>query len=121
MLERAAASPVPSIRAEGLLELAARHADAGEDDAAAERLVAMVETLPSHPRAAKAASLAVRLAAYGDLDGFVRRLASALPEHPERHRWLLELGNRAWDAGDTESPATAGSGFPRGRPSASRR
>ncbi len=101
LLMRAAESPVPAIKAEGLLELAVRSADAGADKTASNRLTAMVEALPSHPQAAKAASLAVRLATYDDLAATVERLLTAIPDHPERHRWLLELGIRAEQNGET--------------------
>lgn len=104
LLGRAIESPVPSIRAEGLLELAVRDMDAGRTGLATDRLLDLVETLPSHPRAEKAAALAIRLGADGDLAPLVRRLTAALPEHPDRHRWTLEVGNQARDRGD---PATA--------------
>ena len=100
LLTRVADSPVPSIRAEGLLELAVRDADGDDEDAAADRLVEFVETLPSHPRSMDAASLAVRLGSFERLPAIVRRLGAALPDHPGRHDWSIELGDRARRLGD---------------------
>ena len=116
LLTRAADSPVPAIKAEGLLELAVRSADAGENETASARLAAMAEALPSHPQASKAASLAVRLAAYDDLAATVERLVSAIPDHPERHRWLLELGIRAERNGDTTFARSTWLEIPNGAP-----
>lgn len=104
LLARAMSSPIPTIRAEALLDGATIAMRNGDAVTARDSIASMVETLPSHPKALTAASLAVRLGdSSGDsaiADDISTRMLKSLPDHPDRDSWLLAQGRRAGTRGD---------------------
>ena len=116
LLARATSSPIATVRAEALLDGATIAMRNGDAAAARDSIASMVETLPSHPKALTAASLAVRLAdSSGDptiADGISDRMLQSLPDHPDRDAWLLARGGRAGIRGEIEGARSAYESIP---------
>ena len=116
LLARAMSSPIPTIRAEALLDGATIAMRNGDAVTARDSIASMVETLPSHPKASTAASLAVRLAdSSGDAaiaDDISTRMLKSLPDHPDRDSWLIAQGRRAGTRGDIATARAAYESIP---------
>jgi tetratricopeptide (TPR) repeat protein len=116
LIERAATSTSPDVRAEVWLDAATIRMRGGDADGALDAILNALEAAPRHPKGEMAAGLAMRLAERIEdelvFDASVGRLLAAQPDHPQRHRWSLLRGDRALASGDTASARTAWSGIP---------
>ena len=116
LIERAATSTSPDVRAEAWLDAATIRMRGGDANGALDAILNALEAAPRHPKGEMAAGLAMRLAERIEdelvFDASVGRLLAAQPDHPQRHRWSLLRGDRALASGDAASARAAWSGIP---------
>ena len=116
LISRAASSTNPEIQAELMLDMATLAMLAGETLTSREVLLKMLETMPSHPKAAVVGDLVVRLAEATEDDEIIRqatgRTLKVLPDHAGRDRWLMNRARRAMLRGDLEEAKSSWRSIP---------